>query len=173
MLGVFVSLDFFLFYIFGSWCCADGPYHRIWGFGQPGVRGYQVLLYTLAGSLLMLVAIIAESSLSTTRWNILTLMQVGPNDPHDFQNWVSAFAAAFAVKCRFGRCTPGCPTPRGGPTAGSIILAGVMLKLGAYGFIRFAMPITPAGAATFAGSWWASRDTRLFPVRWCRWCSPT
>ena len=152
MLGVFVSLDFFLFYIF--WELVLLPMALIigiWGSANRVYAAIKFFLYTLAGSLLMLVAIIAEY-LTHNTLDILTLMQVGPNDPHDFQNWVFlAFAAAFAVKVPMWPVHTWLPDAHvEAPTAGSIILAGVMLKLGAYGFIRFAMPITPAGAATFA-----------------------
>ncbi|HEX8599024.1 MAG TPA: NADH-quinone oxidoreductase subunit M [Chloroflexia bacterium] len=152
MLGVFVSLDFFLFYIF--WELVLLPMALIigiWGSANRVYAAIKFFLYTLAGSLLMLVAIIAEY-LAHNTLDILTLMQVGPNDPRDFQNWVFlAFAAAFAVKVPMWPVHTWLPDAHvEAPTAGSIILAGVMLKLGAYGFIRFAMPITPAGAATFA-----------------------
>src|SRR5439155_16544843 len=110
-------------------------------------------LYTLAGSLLMLVAIIVEYLAHTPNTlDILELMAKGPNDPVGMQNWVFlAFAAAFAIKVPMFPFHTWLPDAHvEAPTAGSIILAGVLLKMGAYGFIRFAMPITPAGAATFA-----------------------
>ncbi|HYP38801.1 MAG TPA: NADH-quinone oxidoreductase subunit M [Chloroflexia bacterium] len=153
MLGVFVSLDFFLFYIF--WEVMLVPMALligIWGSSNRVYAAIKFFLYTLAGSLLMLVAIIVEYFTHNTL-DILVLMQVGPNDPRDMQNWVFlAFAAAFAVKVPMFPFHTWLPDAHvEAPTAGSIILAGVLLKMGAYGFIRFAMPITPAGAATFAG----------------------
>src|SRR5439155_15335557 len=110
-------------------------------------------LYTLAGSLLMLVAIIFEYLAHTpTTLDILELMAKGPDEPVGLQNWVFlAFAAAFAIKVPMFPSHTWLPDAHvEAPSAGSIILAGVLLKMGGYGFIRFAMPITPAGAATFA-----------------------
>ncbi len=152
MLGVFVSLDFFLFYIF--WEVMLVPMALligIWGSTNRVYAAIKFFLYTLAGSLLMLVAIIAEY-LTHNTLDILQLMQVGPGDPRDFQNWVFiAFAIAFAIKVPMFPFHTWLPDAHvEAPTAGSIILAGVLLKMGAYGFIRFAMPITPAGAVTFA-----------------------
>ncbi len=152
MLGVFVSLDFFLFYIF--WEVMLVPMALmigIWGSSNRVYAAIKFFLYTLAGSLLMLVAIIAEYITHGTL-DILRLMQMGPGDPRDFQNLVFlAFTAAFAVKVPMFPVHTWLPDAHTeAPTAGSIILAGVLLKMGAYGFIRFAMPITPAGAATFA-----------------------
>ena len=152
MLGVFVSLDFFLFYIF--WEVMLVPMALligIWGSSNRVYAAIKFFLYTLAGSLLMLVAIIA---LYFTHQTLDTGRLSGPQnfDPYDFQNWVFlAFAAAFAIKVPMFPFHTWLPDAHvEAPTAGSIILAGVLLKMGAYGFIRFAMPITPAGAATFA-----------------------
>ena len=152
MMGVFVSLDFFVFYIF--WEVMLVPMALligIWGSSNRVYAAIKFFLYTLAGSLLMLVAIIALY-LQHGTLDVLVLQQLGPTDPHDFQNWVFlAFAAAFAVKVPMWPFHTWLPDAHvEAPTAGSIILAGVLLKMGAYGFIRFAMPITPAGAATFA-----------------------
>ncbi len=152
MLGVFVSLDFFVFYIF--WEVMLVPMALIigvWGSSNRVYAAVKFFLYTLAGSLLMLVAIIALY-LQHNTLDILRLMELGPGDPRDFQNWVFlAFAAAFAIKVPMFPFHTWLPDAHvEAPTAGSIILAGVLLKMGAYGFIRFAMPITPAGAATFA-----------------------
>jgi NADH-quinone oxidoreductase subunit M len=152
MLGVFVSLDFFVFYIF--WEVMLVPMALIigvWGSSNRVYAAVKFFLYTLAGSLLMLIAIIAEY-LQHQTLDILRLMELGPGDTRDFQNWVFlAFAAAFAIKVPMWPFHTWLPDAHvEAPTAGSIILAGVLLKMGAYGFIRFAMPITPAGAATFA-----------------------
>ena len=152
MLGVFVSLDFFLFYIF--WEVMLVPMALligIWGSSNRVYAAVKFFLYTLAGSLLMLVAIIALY-LQNETLDVLKLMELGKNDPLDFQRWVFlAFAAAFAVKVPMFPFHTWLPDAHvEAPTAGSIILAGVLLKMGAYGFIRFAMPMAPAGAATFA-----------------------
>jgi NADH-quinone oxidoreductase subunit M len=152
MLGVFVSLDFFLFYIF--WEVMLVPMALligIWGSSNRVYAAVKFFLYTLAGSLLMLVAIIALY-LQHNTLDILRLMELGPTDPRDFQNWVFlAFAAAFAVKVPMFPFHTWLPDAHvEAPTAGSIILAGVLLKMGAYGFIRFAIPMSPEGAYTFA-----------------------
>lgn len=152
MMGVFVSLDFFVFYIF--WEVMLVPMALligIWGSDNRVYAAIKFFLYTLAGSLLMLVAIIALYLQGGTL-DVLELQALGPGFSHDLQNWVFlAFAAAFAVKVPMWPFHTWLPDAHvQAPTAGSIILAGVMLKMGAYGFIRFAMPITPAGAAQFA-----------------------
>jgi NADH-quinone oxidoreductase subunit M len=152
MMGVFVALDFFVFYIF--WEVMLVPMALligIWGSSNRIYAAIKFFLYTLAGSLLMLVAIIALYFNSGTL-DILALQQQGPGMAHDLQNWVFlAFAAAFAVKVPMWPVHTWLPDAHvEAPVAGSIILAGVLLKMGAYGFIRFALPITPAGAATFA-----------------------
>ncbi|MEO8286712.1 MAG: NADH-quinone oxidoreductase subunit M [Chloroflexota bacterium] len=152
MMGVFVSLDFFVFYIF--WEIMLVPMALligIWGSSNRVYAAVKFFLYTLSGSLLMLVAIIALY-LQHGTLDILMLQQLGPGDPRDFQNWVFlAFAAAFAVKVPMWPFHTWLPDAHvEAPTAGSIILAGVLLKMGAFGFIRFALPITPAGTATFA-----------------------
>jgi NADH-quinone oxidoreductase subunit M len=152
MLGVFVALDLFLFYIF--WELMLIPMALIigiWGSSNRVYAAIKFFLYTLAGSLLMLVAIIALY-LSHGTLDVVRLMQEGPGDPRDFQNWVFiAFTAAFAIKVPMFPFHTWLPDAHvEAPTAGSIILAGVLLKMGSFGFIRFAMPIAPAGAATFA-----------------------
>ena len=154
MMGVFVSLDFFIFYIF--WEVMLVPMALligIWGSQNRVYAAIKFFLYTLAGSLLMLVAIIAlfmYSGSTPTGYtlDVLRLTALGPNLPADFQVWVFlAFAAAFAVKVPMFPFHTWLPDAHvQAPTAGSIILAGVMLKMGAYGFIRFALPITPEGA---------------------------
>jgi NADH-quinone oxidoreductase subunit M len=154
MMGVFVALDFFVFYIF--WEVMLVPMALligIWGSSNKIYAAIKFFLYTLAGSLLMLVAIIALYLNSSPRTlDILELQRQGPGMAHDLQNWVFlAFAAAFAVKVPMFPFHTWLPDAHvEAPTAGSIILAGVLLKMGAYGFIRFALPITPAGASTFA-----------------------
>ena len=152
MLGVFCALDFFVFYIF--WEVMLVPMALligIWGSSNRVYAAIKFFLYTLAGSLLMLVAIIYEY-LQNGTLDILQLQQVGPHNSVGMQNLVFlAFAAAFAVKVPMWPFHTWLPDAHvEAPTAGSIILAGVLLKMGAYGFIRFALPISPAGALTFA-----------------------
>jgi len=152
MIGVFVSLNFFLFYIF--WELMLVPMALligIWGSDNRVYAAVKFFLYTLTGSLLMLVAIIALY-LQTGTLEILEVTQKAPLLPADFQTWVFlAFAAAFAVKVPMFPFHTWLPDAHvQAPTAGSIILAGVLLKMGAFGFIRFALPMTPQGAAAMA-----------------------
>ena len=102
----------------------------------------------------MLVAIIALylHAPARTATSLELTQHAARQSPRDFQIWVFlAFAAAFAIKVPMFPFHTWLPDAHvEAPTAGSIILAGVLLKMGAYGFIRFAMPIAPAGAATFA-----------------------
>jgi NADH-quinone oxidoreductase subunit M len=152
MIGVFVSLNFFLFYIF--WELMLVPMALligIWGSGNRVYAALKFFLYTLAGSLLMLVAIIALY-LRTGTLDILEITRQAGGFPSDFQTWVFlAFAAAFAVKVPMFPFHTWLPDAHvQAPTAGSIILAGVMLKMGAFGFIRFALPMAPAGSLALA-----------------------
>lgn len=155
LVGVFVSLNFFLFYIF--WELMLVPMAiliGIWGSGNRVYAALKFFLFTLTGSLLMLVAIIAlylqTGTLDTIQ--ITQYMAVHGKDLHDFQVWVFlAFAAAFAVKVPMFPLHTWLPDAHvQAPTAGSIILAGVMLKMGGFGFIRYALPMTPDGAAALA-----------------------
>ncbi|HUS15748.1 MAG TPA: NADH-quinone oxidoreductase subunit M [Chloroflexia bacterium] len=155
MIGVFVSLNFFLFYIF--WELMLVPMALligIWGSGNRVYAALKFFLYTLAGSLLMLVAIIALY-LQTGTLEIIPITQYMNQNAanlRDFQVWVFlAFTAAFAVKVPMFPFHTWLPDAHvQAPTAGSIILAGVMLKMGGFGFIRFALPMAPDGAAALA-----------------------
>jgi NADH-quinone oxidoreductase subunit M len=152
MLGVFVSLNFFLFYIFWELMLVPmAVLIGIWGSNNRVYAAIKFFLYTLAASLLMLVAIIALY-LQTGTLDILEMASKSPNLPADFQTWVFlAFAAAFAVKVPMFPFHTWLPDAHvQAPTAGSIILAGVLLKMGAFGFIRFALPLVPQGAAAMA-----------------------
>jgi NADH-quinone oxidoreductase subunit M len=158
MLGVFMALDLFLFYVF--WEIVLVPMYLIIGIWGGPNRIYATLkfvLYTLIGSLLMLVAILATAFAywsATGTWDgafdYLTLRNFG----FDTSLQVAAFLAfflAFAIKVPmfpFHTWLPDAHTEA--PTAGSVMLAAIMLKLGAYGFIRFAVPLFPAAAETFA-----------------------
>jgi NADH-quinone oxidoreductase subunit M len=162
MIGVFLALDLFLFYIF--WEIVLVPMYLIIGIWGGANRIYSTIkfvLYTLVGSLLMLVAILATAfayqsatgswtgafDLIALRAHVQTIgfapvLQVGA---------FIAFFLAFAIKVPmfpFHTWLPDAHTDA--PTAGSVILAGVLLKLGAYGFLRFALPLYPDAAHTFA-----------------------
>ena len=163
MLGVFVALDLFLFYIF--WEIVLVPMYLIigiWGGANRLYATMKFVLYTLVGSLLMLVAILATAfSFQTAHngswvgafdYNALAGWAAGGHFANDLQ--ILAFLAlflAFAIKVPmfpFHTWLPDAHTEA--PTAGSVILAGVLLKLGAYGLIRFAVPLFPFAAHTFA-----------------------
>ena len=152
MIGVFVSLDLFLFYVF--WEAMLIPMYFIiglWG-GQDRVyAAVKFFLYTLFGSLLMLVAIIALGYAASTiqggsfTANLVTLYGIGPRLPAALQLWMFlAFALSFAIKVPLFPFHTWLPDAHvQAPTAGSVILAGVLLKMGTYGFIRFCVPLFP------------------------------
>jgi NADH-quinone oxidoreductase subunit M len=153
MIGALVSLDLILFYVF--WEVMLIPMYLLIGvWGDPKRRIYAAIkffLFTMAGSVLMLVAILILYfiNLRTTHiptFDVLELYKLGI--PAGTQYWLfGAFALAFAIKVPmfpFHTWLPDAHTEA--PTAGSVILAGVLLKMGTYGFIRFAIPLFPNAA---------------------------
>jgi NADH-quinone oxidoreductase subunit M len=162
MIGVFVALDLFLFYIF--WEIVLVPMYLIigiWGGSNRIYATIKFVLYTLVGSLLMLVAILATAfayQAATGSWahafDFEALRQFAGQTGFADGLQLGAFLAfflAFAIKVPMFPFHTWLPDAHvEAPTAGSVILAGVMLKLGAYGFIRFALPLFPAAAQTFA-----------------------
>jgi NADH-quinone oxidoreductase subunit M len=158
MLGVFVALDLFLFYIF--WEVVLVPMYLIigiWGGANRIYATIKFVLYTLVGSLLMLVAILATAftyQSATGSWEGAFDLQnlAGHGFDGTFQVLAfAAFALAFAIKVPMFPFHTWLPDAHvEAPTAGSVILAGVLLKLGGYGFIRFAVPMYPDAAVTFA-----------------------
>ncbi|MBI3086563.1 MAG: NADH-quinone oxidoreductase subunit M [candidate division NC10 bacterium] len=166
MLGVFVALDFFLFYVF--WEVMLVPMYfliGVWGSDRRLYSAIKFFLYTLFGSLIMLLGILAVyfyAGGQTGRYtfDVLQLMRVAyPNAPVinflgvalSFQDLVwLAFALSFAIKVPmfpFHTWLPDAHTDA--PTAGSVILAGVLLKMGTYGFIRFNLPMFPEASQHF------------------------
>ncbi len=150
MIGVFTAQDLFLFYIFFE--AGLIPMYLIigiWGGKDRIYASYKFFLYTLLGSLLMLIAMLwmANAARST---DIPTLMAY--NFPVQAQTWLwLAFFASFAVKMPMWPVHTWLPDAHvQAPTAGSVILAGVLLKMGGYGFIRFSLPMFPEGSAQFA-----------------------
>ena len=150
MIGVFCSLDFILFYIF--WEAMLIPMYlliAIWGGPQKDYASIKFFIYTLFGSVFLLVAIIALY-LNNGTFSIPEAMFKGYS--FHFQAWVfMAFAIAFAIKVPmfpFHTWLPAAHTEA--PTAGSVFLASILLKMGAYGFLRFCLPITPQASFYFA-----------------------
>jgi NADH-quinone oxidoreductase subunit M len=158
MIGVFVALDTFLFYIF--WEIVLVPMYLIigiWGGANRIYATIKFVLYTLVGSLLMLVAILATAfafQATTGSWEgafDFEKLRLASFDPSLQIFAFLAFFLAFAIKVPMFPFHTWLPDAHvQAPTAGSVILAAVMLKLGAYGFIRFALPLFPAAAQAFA-----------------------
>jgi NADH-quinone oxidoreductase subunit M len=158
MLGVFLSLDFFLFYVF--WEVMLVPMYfliGVWGSERRLYAAIKFFLYTLAGSVIMLLAILAlyfnyaktlpQGVIGT--FDIPTLLAAAQQFPDSLKIWLFwGFFFAFAIKVPmfpFHTWLPDAHTEA--PTAGSVILAGVLLKMGTYGFLRFSLPLLPADAA--------------------------
>jgi len=149
IMGSFAAQDLFLFYIFFEGGLI--PMYLIigvWGGTERIKASYKFFLYTLLGSVLMLIAMLYMATTAHTT-SIPALMA------HDFpveaQKWLFlAFLASFAVKLPMWPVHTWLPDAHvQAPTAGSVILAGVLLKLGGYGFIRFSLPMFPDGSAEF------------------------
>jgi NADH-quinone oxidoreductase subunit M len=156
MLGVFAALDLFLFYVF--WDFVLIPMYfliGIWGYDQRIYAAIKFILYTMAGSVLMLVAIIGLSwihhqATEQYSFDLLRLYQLDIAD--NLQYWFFlAFTVAFVIKVPLFPFHTWLPDAHvQAPTPGSVILAGVMLKMGAYGLVRFSFPLFPEAALYFA-----------------------
>ncbi len=163
MAGVFVAQDLFLFYIF--WEVVLVPMYLIigiWGGKNRIYATIKFVLYTLVGSLLMLVAILSVAFLYQSAhhgswenaFDLASLIQFASQGGYGGTFGIlafGAFALAFAIKVPMFPFHTWLPDAHvEAPTAGSVILAGVLLKLGGYGFIRFALPLFPEAAHTWA-----------------------
>jgi NADH-quinone oxidoreductase subunit M len=152
MIGVFASLDAVLFYVF--WEAMLIPMFLIigvWGGQNRVYAAVKFFLYTLLGSLLMLVALIYLYNQSGGSFAILDFHQVALPMPAQILIFI-AFFFAFAVKVPMFPVHTWLPDAHvEAPTGGSVILAAIMLKVGAYGFIRFSMPIVPDASHKLAG----------------------
>ncbi|MBT4770655.1 MAG: NADH-quinone oxidoreductase subunit M [Rhodospirillaceae bacterium] len=150
MVGMFCALDFVLFYIFFEGVLI--PMFLIigiWGGPRRVYSAFKFFLFTLAGSVLMLIAILAIYSIHGTM-DIPSLLSAPI--PSDLQYWLwLAFFASFAVKVPMWPVHTWLPDAHvEAPTAGSVILAGVLLKMGGYGFLRFSLPMLPEASEFFA-----------------------
>jgi NADH-quinone oxidoreductase subunit M len=151
MIGVFSSLDFFLFYLF--WEAMLIPMYLLIGvWGGPGriYAAIKFFLYTLIGSVLMLVGIIVLYFYAGNTFDIMELAK--KTYPFHMQFWLFwAFFAAFAVKVPMFPVHTWLPDAHTeAPTAGSVILAAVLIKMGAYGFLRFSLPFFPDASKALA-----------------------
>ncbi|NRA06911.1 MAG: NADH-quinone oxidoreductase subunit M [Myxococcales bacterium] len=168
MLGAFVSLNLFLFYVF--WEVMLVPMYfiiGIWGGPRRVYAAVKFFLFTMFGSLLMLLAMLVLYYLAFQQTGILSFDLVSPpwseapglldtavplvGEWWQTQFWLfAAFALAFAIKVPMVPFHTWLPDAHvEAPTAGSVVLAGVLLKMGTYGFVRFAIPLFPVGAAEF------------------------
>jgi NADH-quinone oxidoreductase subunit M len=149
MIGVFLALDLVLFFVFFEFSLI--PMYLLigrWGGARRIYAALKFFLYTFAGSALMLIAILAVY-FATGSMNVLELQEGQITGA--LQTWgFLAFALAFAIKVPLFPFHTWLPDAHvQAPTAGSIILAGVLLKMGTYGYLRFAIPIFPEAAAQF------------------------
>ncbi|MBN34186.1 MAG: NADH-quinone oxidoreductase subunit M [Rhodospirillaceae bacterium] len=150
MIGVFSSLDFVLFYLFfEAMLIPMFLIIGVWGGPRRIYSAFKFFLYTLVGSVLLLVALLVMYfEAGTTR--IPDLMNAGFDE--DMQRWLwLAMFASFAVKVPMWPVHTWLPDAHvEAPTAGSVILAGVLLKMGGYGFVRFSLPMLPEASEYFA-----------------------
>ena len=160
MLGVFVALDFFLFYVF--WEVMLVPMYfliGVWGGARKLYAAIKFFLYTLVGSVLMLLGILAlyfahHAATGEYTFDLLRLMET--SYASGLQFWVFlAFFVGFAIKVPMFPFHTWLPDAHvEAPTAGSVILAGVLLKMGTYGFVRFSIPLLPE--ASRDAVWWVA-----------------
>ncbi len=153
MVGVFLAQDLFLFYIFWEFTLVPMYFLiGIWGGPRRIYAAIKFFLYTMAGSILMLLAILWLGIHQGT-FSLPELIAKN-NIPFEVQKWLFlAFAAAFAIKVPMWPLHSWLPDAHvEAPTAGSVILAGVLLKMGTYGFLRFNLPLFPQ-ASVWAAPW--------------------
>ncbi len=180
LVGVFCAIDLFLFFVF--WEVSLVPMYfliGIWGHERRIYATIKFFLYTMAGSALMLVAIIYLYNQSGTfdYTKILAGLQGGTLASSYIEQLLLflAFFVAFAIKVPLFPLHTWLPDAHvEAPTAGSVMLASVMLKMGTYGILRFAVPMFPiSGAQLRAAGSSRSRSSESSMARWSRWFSPT
>jgi NADH-quinone oxidoreductase subunit M len=156
MIGVFASIDLFLFYVF--WDAMLVPMYfliGVWGYERRVYAAVKFMLYTMAGSVVMLVAILSLAYLNDVAtgsysFDLVKLSDLQLSERVQFWGFL-AFAVAFAIKVPLFPFHTWLPDAHvEAPTAGSVILAGVLLKMGTYGLVRFAFPLFPEAAVFFA-----------------------
>jgi NADH-quinone oxidoreductase subunit M len=151
MVGVFLSLDLFLFYVFWEFTLVPMYFLiGIWGGPNRVYAAVKFFLYTMAGSILMLLAIL-WLGISQGTFSVPELI-ANASIPANIQVWLFlAFAAAFAIKVPMWPLHSWLPDAHvEAPTAGSVILAGVLLKMGTYGFLRFNLSLFPSASIQLA-----------------------
>ncbi len=150
MVGVFVAQDLFLFYVFWEFTLVPMYFLiGIWGGPRRQYAAIKFFLYTMAGSILMLLAILW---LGIRGGTFYLPDLIGMDIPLNLERWLFlAFAIAFAIKVPLWPLHSWLPDAHvEAPTAGSVILAGVLLKMGTYGFLRFNLPLFPNASVEFA-----------------------
>jgi NADH-quinone oxidoreductase subunit M len=158
MLGVFLAVDLFLFYVF--WEAMLIPMYfiiGIWGGKERIYAAVKFFIYTMAGSLLMLIAILWLGNYASSlpggyfTTNLQKLYAISPGIPMGIQIWMFlAFTLSFAIKVPLFPLHTWLPDAHvQAPTAGSVILAGVLLKMGTYGLLRFCLPLFPLASFQF------------------------
>ena len=158
MLGTFIALDIFLFYVFFEITLVPMYFLiGVWGGPRKLYAAIKFFLYTLFGSVLMLLGILAyyfanlKMGTGTLTFDLVELYAVGPKIPLSLQIWIFlAFFIGFAIKVPMFPFHTWLPDAHvEAPTAGSVILAGILLKMGTYGFVRFALPLLPQASHVF------------------------
>ncbi len=158
MLGTFVAIDIFLFYVFFEITLVPMYFLiGIWGGPRKLYAAIKFFLYTLFGSVLMLLGILAlyfvnlKMGTGTLTFDLQQLYAVGPKIPMSLQAWIFlAFFIGFAIKVPMFPFHTWLPDAHvEAPTAGSVILAGILLKMGTYGFVRFVLPLLPQASQAF------------------------
>src|SRR2546427_3507799 len=162
MLGVFMALDFFLFFVF--WEAMLVPMYLligIWGGPRKLYAAIKFFLYTLFGSVLMLLGILFlyfhhQTVTGVYTFSVTALYETAPKIAFHYAIWLFlAFFLGFAIKVPMFPFHTWLPDAHvEAPTAGSVILAGVLLKMGTYGFVRFSLPFFPSVVMDSRVRWW-------------------